>query len=170
MSDAPKDNGAAKKGGTYELITPPNTLKARLGAGIGIDAALAKRADAAVENMHGKFLRHVTDATGDIAEQIEIVEKSGKDRHGCAAAISRIAKDLQMRGIALGYPMVGDICASLCGYIENLTAPEDLAGNIVASHTDAIRSVVSNAIEGDGGSVGQALTESLQELVARTQR
>jgi len=167
MSNAPKDSGIPKDGGTYELITPPNALKARLGAGIGIDASLAKRADTAVENMQGNFLRHVSDATADIAEQIELAEKSGNGGAGCAAEISRISQDLQMRGIALGYPMVGDICASLCSYIENLKAPEDLAGKVVQTHTDAIRSVVSNDIEGDGGSVGQALIESLRELVTR---
>lgn len=164
MSDAPKDTG------TYELITPPNTLKTRMGAGVGIDATLAKRAEAAVENMQGNFLKHVTDAIDDIAEQSELAEKSGTGGAGHVAAITRISQDLKKRGIALGYPLVGDICASLCGYIENLEAPEDLDGQIVASHTDAIRSVVSNDIGGDGGSVGQALVESLKLLVAKTQR
>lgn len=164
MSGAPKDSG------TYQLITPPNALKARLGAGVGIDATLAKRAETAVDNMQGNFLLHVTDATTDIAEQIELAEKLGGDGYGSAAEISRISHDLQMRGIALGYPMVGDICASLCNYIENLKAPEDLASKVVETHTDAIRTVVSNAIEDDGGRVGQDLIEGLKELVSRSHR
>lgn len=164
MSDAPKDSG------TYELITPPNTLKMRMGAGVGIDATLAKRAAAAVENMQGNFLKHVTDATSDIAEQSELAEKSGTGGAGYVAAISRISKDLGKRGIAIGYPMIGDICESLCSYIGHLDASDDLAGLIVESHTDAIRSVVSNDIGGDGGSLGQALVESLNLLVAKAQR
>jgi hypothetical protein len=164
MSDAPKNSG------TYELITPPNTLKTRMGAGVGIDATLAKRAEAAVENMQGNFLKHVSDATGDIAEQSELVEKSGTGGAGHVAAISRISQDLKKRGIAIGYPMIGDICESLCSYIEHLEGPEDMAVQIVESHTDAIRSVVSNDIGGDGGSLGQALVESLKLLVAKAQR
>lgn len=170
MSDAPKDSGSAKDGGTYELITPPNTLKARLGAGSGIDASLAKRAESAVKNAQGNFLKHITDAIGDIADQVETAEKPGNDGYVCVEKITRISQDLQLRGVALGYPMVGDICESLCGYIENLKAPEDMAGKVVETHTDAIRSVVSNDIEGDGGQVGQALVESLKLLVAKTQR
>jgi len=164
MSGAPKDNG------TYQLITPPNTLKERVGAGIGIDASLAKTADAAMENMHGKFLLRVTDAIEDIAEQIERTEKLGGDGYGCAAEVSRISHDLQLQGEAYGYPLVGDICVSLCSYIENLDAPEDMAGIIVFSHADAVRSVVSNAIEGDGSKLGQELVDSLVELVNRSLR
>jgi hypothetical protein len=170
MSDAPKDSGSAKDGGTYELITPPNTLKARLGAGTGIDAELAKRADTAVKNVQGNFLKHISDAIGDIADQVELAEKPGNDGYVSAEKITRISQDLQLRGVALGYPLVGDICTSLCNYIENLEVPGDMVGKVVGTHTDAIRSVVANDIEGDGGQVGQDMVESLKELVTRTQR
>lgn len=164
MSSAPKDNG------TYQLITPPNTLKERLGAGSGIDASLVKNAAAVMDNMHGKFLLRVNDAIEDIAEQIELLEKPGSGGHGCAAAVLRISHDLQLQGEAYGYPLVGDICVSLCSYVENLNASEDMAGIIVFSHTDAIRSVVSNAIEGDGSRLGQELVDSLIDLVNRSLR
>lgn len=164
MSGGPGNNG------TYELITPPNTLKERVGAGKGIDASLVKNADAAVQNMHGKFLQRVTDATDDIAKQIALAEKSGDDGYGCAAEVSRISHDLRLRGEAYGYPLVGDICVSLCSYIENLDAPEDMARKIVCPHTDAIREVVGNDAVGDGGRVGQDLVDRLIDLVNRSPR
>lgn len=163
-------SGGRENNGTYELITPPNTLKERVGAGNGIDASLVKNADAAVRNMHGKFVQRVTDAIDDIAEQIALAEKSEDDGHGCAAEVSRISRDLQLRGEAYGYPLVGDICVSLSSYIENLDAPEDMAGNVVCPHTDAIREVVGNHIEGDGGRVGQDLVDGLIDLVNRSLR
>lgn len=163
-------SGGHKGNGTYELITPPNTLKERVGAGNGIYASLVKNADAAVRNMHGKFLQRVTDAIDDITEQIELTEKSGDDGYGCAAEVSRVSHDLQLRGEAYGYPLVGDICVSLRSYIENLDAPEDMARKVVCPHTDAIREVVGNDIVGDGGRVGQNLVDSLIEMVNRSLR
>jgi hypothetical protein len=106
--------------------------------------------------MQGNFLKHVSDATSDIVEQSELAEKSGTGSAGHVAAISRISQDLGKRGTAIGYPMIGDICEFLYSYIGHLDEPEDMAGQIVESHTDAIRSVVSNDIGGDGGSLGQA--------------
>ncbi len=41
--------------------------------------------------------------------------------------------------------------ASLCGYIENLTAPETLSSKVVSAHIDVLRSVIGHAIDGVGG-------------------
>ncbi len=162
MSDNAKNNG------TYQLITPPNLIKARVGAGLGVDTELAKRADAAVQNLQGEFLVRVAAAVSEIAAQLTLAETSLEERVECATEILRIADELRTQGAAFGYPLVSDICTSLCRYIEKLDAPENLTGEIVFAHIDVLRSIAGNAIEGDGGRVGQDLVDSLNELVART--
>ena len=161
MSSAPKNKG------TYQLITSPNALKARVGAGIGIDTELAKRANSAVENMQGDFLQRVSTAVGEIAAQLTLAEKPGIDGDDYAVEITRISHDLQTQGAAFDYPLVSDICASLSDYVKNLGPAERVADNVVGAHIDALRSVIGNSIDGDGGQVGQDLIESLSKLVAK---
>jgi len=164
MSSALRDNG------TYQLITPPNTLKERVGAGTGIDATLAERAGAAVANMQNSFLQKAAMAVEDIAEQAALIDGTARNGSGPGAAIFEISRDMQMRGAAFGYPMVSDVFGSLCGYIENLKQPGVLDIVIIEAHTDAVRSVIANEIEDDGGSVGQQVVASLNELVHKALR
>ncbi len=162
MSDQPKDHG------TYQLITPPNALKARVGVEIGVDRQLAKKADSVVQNMQGEFLQRLSMAVGEIAAQLALAENTADENDAYAAEVFRISRDLQTQGAAFGYPLASDVCASLCGYIENLTAPETLSSKVVSAHIDVLRSVIGHAIDGDGGRVGQDLVESLNDLVARS--
>jgi hypothetical protein len=161
MSDDPKNNG------TYQLITPPNSLKARVGAGVGVDAELAKRADSAVQNMQGNFLQRVSSGVCEIAAQLTLAEQSDDEWAECGSEISRIAQELETQGMAFGFPLVGDVCISLRRYVENLDTPVDMDGKIVLAHMDVLRSVTGNSIVGDGGQVGSELVDSLNELVTR---
>ena len=160
-------NDETKSNGTYQLITPANTLKERVGGGFGIDAELAKRADSAVEILHDDFLQRITVALGEIAEQVTLSEAPENDDGAHLVEIRRLSTGMQAQGAAFGYPLISDICVSLCSYLEIRNASDDLAGKVIRAHTDAIRSVVGNAIEGDGGRLGQDLVESLNQLVAK---
>jgi len=155
--------------GTYQLITPP-ALKERVGLGAGIDTELARRANTAVNHMRVDFLQRVATTLSRITEQKTLADKSADAGGDVAAELSRTFRDLEMQSAALGHSLVGDICASMCGYVENLDAAENLTGKVVRAHIDALRSVVGNSIEGDGGRIGQALIESLDELVDKSSR
>jgi hypothetical protein len=161
MSHDPKNNG------TYQLITPPNSLKARVGAGFGVDMELAKRADSAVQNMQDDFLRRVSSAVSEIAAQLSLAEQSDEEYAECVSEISRIAQELEAQGTAFGFPLVSDVCVSLKRYVEKLDAPVDMESKIILAHMDVLRSVTGNSIAGDGGQVGNDLVDSLNELVAR---
>ncbi|NNE86053.1 MAG: hypothetical protein HKN28_18980 [Alphaproteobacteria bacterium] len=161
MSEDPKNNG------TYQLITPPNSLKARVGAGFGVDTELAKRADSAVQNMQGDFLQRVSSAACEIAVQLSLVEQSDAECAESCLELSRIAQELETQGTAFGFPLVSDVCVSLKRYVENLDAPGDVDSKIIRAHMDVLRSVTGNSIAGDGGQVGNDLVGSLNELVAR---
>lgn len=162
MGSEPKNNG------TYQLITPPNTLKTRVGAGFGVDTALANKANSAVENMQDEFLQRVSTAVVEIAAQLSLVEQSEDESAEFVAEVWRISNDLLKQGEAFGYPLVSDVCTSLCGYIAGLGTDKPPVSQIVSAHIDVLRSVIGNSIDGDGGSVGKDLIVSLNVLVAKT--
>ena len=159
-------NSDANNNGTYQLITPP-ALKNRVGGGSGIDAELARRASTAVKRMRIEFSRRVATAVDEISEHFKTPEGGGSDSIG---EILRISGDLQMQGIAFGYPLVSEICGSLSGYVKTLDVVDELPRKVIHAHTGAIRSVIANAIEGDGGRLGQDLIESLNLLVTKSIR
>ncbi len=161
MSDTPKNNG------TYELITPV-AIATSLGGEAGFDEDLATKADTAMQVMRDEFLQHVAAAVDEIDDKASLAETPEQENANPMAEIAEISNDLQMQGVAFGFSLASDICASLSGYMKSLSAPTDMAGKIVRAHTDALRSVAANVIEGDGGSAGQELIESLNSLVAQS--
>ena len=163
MTDEDKNNG------TYQLITPPNALKARVGAGLGIDKELAKRANTAVENLQNNFMEQISTAVVEIAAQMSLAENSDDEGEEYAEEVSRISDDLLNQSLAFGFPLVSDVCKSLCGYMEKLEPGTPPAGAIVSAHIDILRSVIGNAIDDDGGAIGKELVVSLSALVARVQ-
>jgi hypothetical protein len=163
-------NNAPNNKGTYQIITPPNALKARVGGGLGVDRQLAEKAGTAVDILQADFLSRVAAAIGEIAARMTITERSEDDDADHAAGIFRISQDLQIQGAAFDYPLVSDICASLCSCVESFDAPADTAGELVRAHTDALQLVIDHAIEGDGGYAGLDLVESLTKLVNQARR
>ncbi len=158
---------AAEPDGSYQLINPP-PLKQRVGVGRGIDAELVRRAKTAVDRIRTDYLHRVATTAGDVTHLINATKKPTGDRVNTPGAISRIFRDVQMQAAALDYPLVNDICKSLCSYVEHLDAPEELDKIVVRAHTDALRSVVNNSVTGDGGHLGRALIKSLNELVDKS--
>lgn len=162
MSSSDQDNG------TYQIITLL-PLTARVGgADQGIDETLSDRADTAVLNLQGVFLQCVATAVGEITVQSTLAEKLAGDNEEYVAEITRVFGDLQMQATAFGFPLAGNICASLCRYVETLDSSDDLAEQVVRAHATALRSVVDNTIDGDGGETGHDLIKSLDDLISRS--
>ncbi len=154
--------------GIYEIVASPPTLKTRVGTGAGIDASLAQRAHSAVQYLRADFLQRVARTAADIAEQSAGAGSPVAGGTDVATEILRKFSDLQSQGRALGFTLLSDICGSLCHYAETRGAADHLSPKVVRSHANALRSVAGGAIEGNGGVLGQALVDSLKNLVAKS--
>lgn len=156
---------AAPKQGTYQMITPP-ALKARVGVGDGIDASLVERAHGAVRVLQADFLQRIANAAYTIA--ISATGHGGGAKNEAAAAdIVEQFRNFELQARTLGFTLLGDICASLCGYAEQ-SGTGSLNGKIVRAHTEAVCAAVADGRLGDGGLLGRAIVDSLRELVARS--
>jgi len=156
---------ASTRPGTYEVITQPNMLKQRLGAGAGIDAGLARTADLAVAQMRAEFRERARDGISQIEVLTGHLNQTGDGHESTKRKIQQIAEDLQHQGAAFDYPLVGDVCASLCGYLESLPPAVAPSVAVVGAHTRVLRLVVDRALAGDGGYEGLALLEELHTAV-----
>jgi len=161
------------KAGAYEMITPPNKLKAKVGSGKGIDAAAIDRAREVIANMAGDF---ETRAVIEIDQILMLLNKAKRAAQAETAAaanqdylvdIFRIAHELKGQGGTFGYTLVTKIGGSLCDYIESIADDNSVDAEIVLAHAFALRAVVNNRITGEGGALEKQVISELDRLLKR---
>ena len=82
--------------------------------------------------------------------------------------INRIAHDMKGQGGTFGYPLITTFSDSLYGF--TVKRPGDITDNqveLVKSHLDAMRAVIRGRVAGDGGEMGEELSKSLNEAIAK---
>lgn len=155
--------------GSYELINPPNLLKAKVGngAGGGFDPTLLSRAEKAITSLKDDFEALVL---AEAAKLTELSDELGADRakaEKIGAKAFVVGHDIGGQGATFGYDLVTEIGLSLCRYIERIGWPGDLNADVLRAHADALRAVVGNRVNGHGGKAGASLVEGLRVLVDR---
>ena len=78
----------------------------------------------------------------------------------------RVVHDMKGEAGTFGYPLVTRIGSSLCRYLYDHQEEQDFDLDVLQYHVDAIKAVITNNIEGDGGEVGQALVGELEAMTA----
>ena len=145
-----------------EVITPPNTLKAKVsGALPALDQKAIARAEAALQNMSSQFAEWINEELARLLEAWAAYEQAP----GTVASrneLHRRAHDLKGLAPTYGYPLVGRISASLCKLTGdehgNLNPPDKL----LKAHVDAVKAAVTGKITGADHPVGLALVNELE--------
>lgn len=163
MPDDGHNNGA------YQLITPPNLLKVKVGGGgsTGIDVDAIRQASSAIEVMAGDFEERVELDVAMIMKLSHDLDSDPSRAAKLGAKLSRIGLEMGGQGETYGFELISEVGASMCRYISELETPEGLNGEVVRAHADAMRAIIKNKVKGDGGVVGAELVTSLEKLVDR---
>jgi hypothetical protein len=164
MSDSGHNNGA------YQLITPPNLLKAKVGNGDGrkgIDAEAIRQASEAIQSMADEFEERCTLEIAMLMKLSHDLDSDPSRAAKIASKVARVGHELSGQGATFGFEMITQVGASMCRYVKGLGSPDHLNGDVLRAHADAMRAVIKNHVKGDGGTVGAELVESLDKLVER---
>lgn len=156
--------------GTYQLITPPNLLKVKVGnseGASGFDLKAIALASGAVNNLASDFEERLRLETALIAKLSQDMDANPDRAERLAKKIVRIAREIGGLGSTYGFDLISDACDSLCRYFDEIGAPNRASGEVVRAHTDAMRAVIKNNVRGDGGALGNELVASLESLVDR---
>lgn len=81
--------------------------------------------------------------------------------------ICDIAFELKGQGGTFGYPLISIFGKSLNEFTIGEVVIGDSQIEIVKSHIDVMRAVIKDRIAGDGGDIGKALVESLQQAIKK---
>jgi hypothetical protein len=79
--------------------------------------------------------------------------------------INAIAYEMKGQGGTFGYPLITTFGKSLYDFTEGAAKRNDNHLEIVKAHIDAMKAVVSERIEGDGGEVENLLQEALGKAI-----
>lgn len=163
MAQESHDNGA------YQMITPPNLLKAKVGTGGagGIDPDLIKRAEGVVDGMADDFEESVTVEVARMMKLSLDLEMDPVKAAKICKKVRQIGHDLRGQGATYGYDLISDAAESLFDYTERLSDSSKLNADVIRAHADAMRAIIKNKVKGKGGKVGSDLVDSLLALVER---
>lgn len=156
--------------GAYQLITPPNLLKVKVGGSgttAGIDMKAVAQAANAVESLAGEFEERLSLETAMLMKLAQDLEDQPDNAERIVKKALRLGHEVGGLGATFGFELVSDISACMCAYIENTAKPSQVRPEVLRAHGDAMRAVIKNNVRGDGGNVGSDLVYSLEQLVAR---
>ena len=108
--------------GAYQLITPPNLLKANVSTcdGGGIDPDLIKQAESVIDSMSGEFAESVGHEIARLMKLALDLEEDMAQAEKVMKKVRSVGHELHGQGATYDYPLISDVAASLFRYTERL--------------------------------------------------
>lgn len=153
-----------------EFIQPPNTLKDKVKVTEGgVDLDALEKAEALIAGLQDSYLEWVE---GDL-ERLqtfygEAEGLDGAERRAKLGDLFSVAHDVKGQGGSFNYHLMTAIGNKLCRFIEKL--PADIGRGhmeVVKVHIDAMRLVIAQRMEGEGGRAGENLMRGLEAVIAK---
>jgi HPt (histidine-containing phosphotransfer) domain-containing protein len=153
-----------------EIITPPNTLKEKLGG----DPRQPLRFDPTlIADAESKFAQFASDFLGctrvSLARLSTLIAESQADQGGAAPRLkeaSALAREIASEAGTFGYMLLSDIARSLEKFVLRLDAADRHGLDIVRVHLDALETVLREDVK-HGGREGVELRMLLRRATAR---
>ena len=154
-----------------QYITPPNDLRKKqkmAGVNMNLDPAWV---DAAERSIVAAKFDYLEAAHEDMARLATAYDKAMKDSANRVVHIQElygIVQSIKGQGTSFGYPLMTAVGTQLARFIEdcgeNLT---DAQMEAVKVHQEALRLVMQQKMEGDGGPIGQKLVAGLALVIKK---
>ncbi len=145
------------------LITPPDTLRKKIGGKLGpVDMDAIAKAEAAIVSLSGNFDEWINDEVTKLENARKGVLSEGIDGDS-GQSLFNAAHDLKGLGLTYGYPFVSSMADSLCSITLEKEIRAKAPLSLVNAHVDGIRAVVRGHIKTTNHPVGKALLKELSD-------
>ncbi len=157
------------KGGTYQVINPPNLLRAKVGPGQGIDPALVEQAEAAIAELADTYTDWVADDIARLEEALTRAEQETSARREHLERAYSVCHDMKGQAGTFGYSLMTRVAASLCRFIDSIKDKEVAGGDfeVTRAHLDAMKAIIVNKVKGEGGEIGRQIAKGLERIVGK---
>ncbi len=163
--------GVSMADNEVKFITPPNNLrqKQKLAGVTGtIDANWMDAAERSMLTAKFDYLVAVQEDLVRLSAAYDIAVKDSANRPEHVRALYTEVQGVKGQGASFGYPLVSTVGAQLARFIED--AGDDLTNaqlDVVKVHVEAIRLIVTQKMEGDGGPIGQKVVAGLGAVIKK---
>lgn len=148
-----------------QIITPPNTLRMKLGAGFaGIDAAAIAKAEAALKSLSDQFGQWLQDELVKLDAARSAIRTHGYTVETAEALYLR-AHDLKGLGSTYGFPIVTRIAGSFCRMTDDASIRLKAPLPLIDAHVEAIKAAVRNNVRESDDPTANALITELESRV-----
>lgn len=155
-----------------EFIQPPSSLKDKVAiTSNGVDLDALEQAEQLIAGMQDSYLEWVEEDLKKLATLYAQAQKETGSRQPVFKDIFSVAHDVKGQGGSFNYPLMTIIGNLLCRFLERLEGQEPKESHmaIVKVHIDAMRLVISQRMEGEGGKVGDNLIRGLNAALSKIQ-
>lgn len=157
-----------------EIVTPPNTLKSKVGVGGpgAVDMAALERAEKVISNMAGDYLKWVEGDLRKIGDAYQKLVRGADPRADVLDEIFRISHDMKGQGGSFGYGLMTAIGNQLCRVVEKMCkgAKPEIENEVIRIHIDSMKLVIAQRLQGDGGRQGAAMLAGLVKMSEKIAR
>lgn len=157
-------NMANKRG--YQVVHPPNLLKAKLGGDPSYDAAAVARGEAVLEALKGDYEVRLRDDLAALSAALEAARAEPCEAGVRLEAMRRRAHDVKGQAGTFGYALVTTLAASLEALLRKADRSDHRHLDLIQTHLSAMSGVRRDGIEGEGGERGRELGQRLRAAVA----
>lgn len=157
--------------GKPEFIQPPTTLKDKVTVSAnGVDLKALEQAEQLIAGMQDSYLEWVEDDLKKISGFYQQAVSEVDNRAQLFDDIFSVSHDIKGQGGSFNYPLMTMIGNLLCRFLERREGdPKESHMAIIKVHIDAMRLVIAQRMEGDGGRAGDNLIRGLNAAVAKIQ-
>jgi len=131
------------------------------------DAEMLRRAEEAVESLKAEYPEWVGHHLAALEDACRTIRAEPEASVPQLAAIADLSHDVKGEGTTYGYPLMTQLGASLHRFVTNMKACSTVQIEIIENHVSAMRVVIRERIEGDGGALGHEIVGSLEKAVAK---
>jgi len=144
-----------------EMITPPDTLRKKVGGRMGAASeAMIATAEAAIADLSDNFDQWINDEMDKLETARKTVNEEGINGDA-GQRLFNASHDLKGLGTTYGYPLVSEIADSLCTITLEKDVRAQAPMKLVNAHVDSIRALINGHIKTSNHPVGQSLLKEL---------
>lgn len=151
---------------SYEILTPPTDLRGKVRELSPREAKKfdpVKAAEAALQRISQHFGSWMENETATLLAAFEAIRTDGLTPERLDA-LYQAAHNIKGQALTLGFPLVGDVAASLCHLIETIPSSDKLPLPLTGRYVEAIRAMVMEGAKDDANKTGVELLETLKSV------
>ena len=158
-------------GKEVEYITPPNDLRKKqkmAGVSMTLDSGWVDAAERSIGAAKFDYMEAANEDLAKLQAASETAVKDPANRVEHIQALYALVQSVKGQGTSFGFPLMSAVGNQLARFIEetgdNLT---DAQLEVVKVHVEALRLIMMQKMEGEGGPIGQKIVAGLGMVIKK---